>query len=886
MRWNRVTAFVVVLMISLCLCFQTAQAIPKSMTLAGQVRSEMALKTVPGQLNYQGYLADAADSSAVTATLEMTFRLFDSETKGAQLWSETHATVEVTGGLFQVLLGSQAAFPDGLFDGTPLWLETEVGPEILAPRKPVVSTAYSHRANSAEMLLDYTLTDLDDRWINEGQANSITGAMIADGEINDADIAPGADIDPAKIAGTAWTADNDGPGSGLNADMVDGQQAADFIAMGDLDHLDAADGDPAEAVYVDDDGKVGIGTASPLTELDVNGSVNAATYYGDGSHLTGISGTSDGDWTISGSDMYSAVSGNVGIGTASPSGGKLHVVGSSGNSIQAGTPDYGMYGEHYDGRYGYLGSQEFGVYGFSYTPPKSEDGNRNKLVSWDGVRGECTGTMSAGVMGRHLTTGSYGSLGSQYFGVYGGSDDWAGYFDGKVCVSDSLGIGTTNPVERLHVDGAIHCADSLSIDGSSSYGIYVGPTMKEGLQVLWAGTGGSGYTFSGADGIEVNHADGSGLFVGSANTDGILVYEAGTPSTSGGWGPAGTAFHAISAQGCGLYVGRCDAEGVYINSTGSDGVAVTEPDQSGLYVSTAGLYGVEVDSSVSDGVHVESPGDDGVEVRHSVSDGIYVYDSGSYGVNVNSTDGYGVYVTGAGTDGLCIFDAGDDGLVVSSSDDDGVYVSEAGGHGGYFDIHSTSTGWAVYAHSTGSTGNGMYCYGNGSISGTWSKTVSTSKGREAMLGLSAPDEEVVASGTARLVNGRCRVDFERLFREAISQKVAVKIVLTPLDQWSGLYATDRSHEGFTVLTGAGAQNVEFTWQAIGRRQGYEERPAIIVPDPVAENARLAAELAEATEKEPASVPHERLRSQRGTTDARLGREVERVDPDATTRRGE
>ena len=34
----------------------------------------------------------------------------------------------------------------------------------------------------------------------------------------------------------------------------------------------------------------------------------------------------DGDWTISGSDMYSGTSGNVGIGTQSPVG-KLHVVG-------------------------------------------------------------------------------------------------------------------------------------------------------------------------------------------------------------------------------------------------------------------------------------------------------------------------------------------------------------------------------------------------------------------------------------------------------------------------------------------------------------------------------------------------------------------------------
>jgi hypothetical protein len=296
--------------------------------LGGQIRGQEFSMAVPGQLNYQGYLADASDSSAVTGTLSMTFRLFDSETKGTQLWSETHAAVEVSGGLFQVFLGSVTSFPDGLFDGTPMWLQTEVGAELLAPRKPLVSTAYSHRANSAEMLLDYTLTDLDDRWVNEGQANSVTGAMVANGEIVDDDVSATADIAPSKIAGTAWTADNDGPGSGLNADMVDGQQAADFIGMSDLDHLDAADGDPADAVYVDDDGNVGIGLTIPTARLDVAGTTRIGNPVASFTSAVGL-GIIAEDATYNSfplivldSDtapiLYARGNGKVGIGTDSP----------------------------------------------------------------------------------------------------------------------------------------------------------------------------------------------------------------------------------------------------------------------------------------------------------------------------------------------------------------------------------------------------------------------------------------------------------------------------------------------------------------------------------------------------------------------------------------
>jgi hypothetical protein len=52
-------------------------------------------------------------------------------------------------------------------------------------------------------------------------------------------------------------------------------------------------------------------------------------------HAAGGGGGDDGDWTISGSDLYSSVSGNVGIGITNP-GRKLHVVsGLSGDGIQA-----------------------------------------------------------------------------------------------------------------------------------------------------------------------------------------------------------------------------------------------------------------------------------------------------------------------------------------------------------------------------------------------------------------------------------------------------------------------------------------------------------------------------------------------------------------------
>jgi hypothetical protein len=86
-------------------------------------------------------------------------------------------------------------------------------------------------------------------------------------------------------------------------------------------------------------GNVGIGVTTPTSKLEVSGKTKTTTFQLTNGATNGyilqsdasgnaswVAASSSANWTVSGSNQYSALSGNIGIGTASPST-KLHVIG-------------------------------------------------------------------------------------------------------------------------------------------------------------------------------------------------------------------------------------------------------------------------------------------------------------------------------------------------------------------------------------------------------------------------------------------------------------------------------------------------------------------------------------------------------------------------------
>ncbi|MBN2000236.1 hypothetical protein JW935_21985 [candidate division KSB1 bacterium] len=149
----------------------------------------------------------------------------------------------------------------------------------------------------------------DGQYVNEGQANSVTSGMIVDGTVQVSDLA---------------------------------------FTLPDGHSLDAADTNPANVVYVDDTGNVGIGTTAPGSKLHISGGniflETGLGLYGrisstsftrmisltsDKKMMLGSDGSSGGLYVYSGDDIQfrafgttrlhiESSNGNVGIGTTTP----------------------------------------------------------------------------------------------------------------------------------------------------------------------------------------------------------------------------------------------------------------------------------------------------------------------------------------------------------------------------------------------------------------------------------------------------------------------------------------------------------------------------------------------------------------------------------------
>jgi hypothetical protein len=218
-------------------------------------------------------------------------------------------------------------------------------------------------------------------------------------------------------------------------------------------------------------------------------------------------GGSDGDWTISGSDIYSAVPGNVGIGTPGPAS-KLDVTGEINTSslykiggnqvlsttgtqntfvgIGAGENNTSSYGTFVGYNAGYNNQEQHNTFLGRWAGYSNNTGKRNTFVASNAGRENTSGSYNVFVgyeAGRLCSTGVSNVFLGYRAGYYeSGSNKLYidntltsspliyGEFDNNiVAINGDMGIGTTTPTAKLD---ALNTGDNVGKLGTSEHGVY------------------------------------------------------------------------------------------------------------------------------------------------------------------------------------------------------------------------------------------------------------------------------------------------------------------------------------------------------------------------------------------------------------------------------
>lgn len=247
---------------------------------AGETVSGTSANTI----SYQGQMTDT-NGNPINGSTNMVFKLYSGPSGGTALWTESWSggnAVEVTDGLFHVMLGGITPIPQSLLAGnSDLWLGIKVGTDNeMTPRIQLGSSPFAFQANSAFGL---AAADGDPQSAVYVDANGTVSietklTIVGDGSslwlqntssaLNE--VTPlfwGSDLGAGRflifLAGSGYTYN-----SAWTNDI-------NLYTAHDLD-INFITSDVSR-MSIDGGGNVGIGTTNPDSKLDVNGNLEVGT---------------------------------------------------------------------------------------------------------------------------------------------------------------------------------------------------------------------------------------------------------------------------------------------------------------------------------------------------------------------------------------------------------------------------------------------------------------------------------------------------------------------------------------------------------------------------------------------------------------------------------
>jgi hypothetical protein len=443
--------------------------------------------TIPQMLSYQGKLTDTLGQPVANGNYALTFRLYTQPTGGSAIWTEAQ-TVMVKSGLFSALLGAVTPI-SSLPDAGTLYLSLQVAadPE-LSPRLRIASAAYAfltERAANADLLQGKDTTALDSRYVNEGQANSITSAMITDGTIAAVDLGQmGASTGQVmKWTGSAWAPRNDSVGQSSGGTVTSVSQTTGVICSPNPITTTGTVG--FDQTYGDGryERVANKNVASGYCGLDASTKVpNARLYTGtgngldadllDGNHAAAFAPASGSanyiqnqNSSYQNADRRVAGQGRCSTATASAA---LQGINTNGSG-------YGVRG---------IGTTYPGLIGINSTTSYCAIEGNNQATSPGGIGVGGFGSAAIGVLGYSSSNYGVEAISSSSYGVYARSSSSYGAYDSSGSSVGVYGVG---------IYGAYGKGTSYGVYGTSTsgYGVYAASTSGTGVYGSSA-LGGSG----------------------------------------------------------------------------------------------------------------------------------------------------------------------------------------------------------------------------------------------------------------------------------------------------------------------------------------------------------------------------------------------------------